>query len=404
MPYYQCVICDGKGKKQEILLQANNTAELLDAHAGKSRFLLSYKETGAESLQVKRLTRRRKHFSRELIREFTGIMAALLASGNTVAASLELCRGMGGSSGKKLAEISSLILEGIYKGERFSGCLLRSTPSFPPLYAALVGIGEKTGTTAEVFRRLGAYLSTSKKIRTKVQGTLFYPIFVLASAMLGSVLVLIFVMPRMLEIFSAFSSGGADVDLSGMYGSMYILIAAILGTGVAFVTLAAFHRYSKNAALVLDRLLLKLPFMGTFFSSLESLDFCFALELCSRAGMNAALSLGEAKQVLRNRAYIHAVEKVEESVSAGGNLSSAFLSEAIFPSIIGQWIAVGEQTGEAEMVFTHLKSFFDETVDSFTERFLSALEPVLMLLTGLVVLLLVLQFVLPLFSLYGAVL
>ena len=404
MPYYECVVCDTAGKKYGELIQAGSVAELLEAHAVVNKFLLSYREAGTTAVQDIHFSRRRKHFSRELIREFTGIMAALLASGNTVTTALQLCKGMGGSATSNLAELCGLLLDGIYKGELFSSCLLRSTPSFPPLYVALTGIGEKTDTTAEVFKRLGSYLGTSKKIRTKIQGTLFYPIFVLSSALAGSVLILLFVMPRMAEIFSAFSVSGNVIDMGSMYTSIYVMIAVTVFIGAGFLILSLFHRRSGSAALALDRILLRLPFLGNFLIALESMDFCFALELCSRTGMNIAVSLGEARHVLRNKAYAHAVAEIQETAVAGGSLSQALLSHPIFPAVIGQWLAVGEKTGEAEMVFVHLKNFFEETIDSFTGRFLSALEPVLMLLTGLIVLFLVLQFVLPLFSLYGAVL
>jgi type IV pilus assembly protein PilC len=404
MPYYRCVVCDKIGKKQELIVQAGNTSELLESYAGKNEYLLSFNEVNAEALHEKRFLKNRRRFSKELVREFTGIMAVLLASGNNVASSLELCAGAGGSSRGKLAELCNLLLEGIKKGERFSEGLLRCMPSFSPLYVALVKIGEKTGNTSEVFKRLGSYLSTSKKIRTKVEGVLFYPLFVLASALVGSVLILLFVMPRMAEIFSVFNVGDNTIDIKGMYFSIYFLLTIVLCIGIGFFLLLTLHHHSKKIALVIDRILLQLPFIGPFFTALESLDFCFALELCFRTGMNIVLSLKEAEQVLRNTAFVRAVSEVRETVSDGGSLSRSFLSYEIFPPVIGQWIAVGERIGEAEMVFAQLRNFFEETVDDFTEKFLNGLEPVLILLTGLVVLILVLQFVVPLFSLYGAVL
>jgi type II secretory pathway component PulF len=404
MPYYRCTVCNAAGKKQDLLVQAGNTAELLEAWAGNNDFLLSYTEADDTAIRDTGFGKKRQRFSRELVREFTGIMAALLASGNTIASSLELCGSVGGSSRGKLARLCTLLLDGIRKGEGFSSCLLRASPCFSALYVALIGIGEKTGSTAEVFKRLAGYLATSKKIRTKVEGTLFYPVFVLVCALAGSVLVLIFVMPRMAEIFSAFGTGENTVDMSGMYTSLYTLLSVLFCAGIGFCTAAVLRRHVARVAVAVDAVVLKLPFVGPFLTALESLDFCFALELCSRSGMNIALSLGEAQRILRNRYYAGAVGNVLETVRAGGNLSAAFLAERAFPTVIGQWIAVGERTGEAEMVFAHLKDFFTETVDSFTERFLSSLEPVLMLLTGLIVLFLVLQFVLPLFSLYGAVL
>ena len=410
MPYYRCIICNTTGKKLETLMQAGSVAELLEANAGEKNYLISYEETNATSLQDRHFFKKKKRFSRELVQEFTSIMSALLTSGNTVASSLELCGNIGvhsngrqGSQGK-LAELCTLLLDGIRKGEQFSDCLLRCSPSFPPLYMALVGIGEKTGSTAEVFKRLGLYLATSKKIGTKIQGTLFYPIFVLILALIGALLILIFIMPRMNEMFSVFNAGEEAISMKGMYTSIYLLITISLCVGGGFFVTLILHRFSKQIALAVDKILLRIPFVGVFLAALESLDFCFALELCSRTGMNAVVSLEEAQRVLRNRAYANAVGEVKEKIAAGGSLSQAFLSRSVFPPIIGQWLAVGEQTGEAEAVFTHLKNFFIETVDSFTERFLNSLEPILMLLTGLVVLLLVLQFVLPLFSLYGVIL
>ncbi|MCL1812622.1 MAG: type II secretion system F family protein [Treponema sp.] len=403
MPYYRCVVCNATGKKQEILSQAGSIAELLEGYAGKNDFLLSYKETNPSTMREKSFFGKKKHFSKELVREFTGIMAALLASGNTVVSSLELCAGMNGSYRGKLEELCTFLLEGIRKGECFSGCLLRCVSTFSPLYVALVRIGEKTGNTAEVFKRLNLYLATSKKIRTKVGGTLFYPVFVLISAVVGSVMILLFVLPRMEEIFSVFNTGGNSVDIRGIYSSVYLLISIVLLMCASIFLMAILHHYSQRIATVMDGMLLRLPFVGIFFKALESLDFCFSVELCSRTGMNIAVSLGEAQLVLRNRAYAQAVSEVKVAAAAGSTLSLAFLSRSVFPPVIGQWIAVGEQTGEAEMIFTHLRNFFEETVDSFTEQFLNGFEPVLMLLTGMVVLLLVLQFVLPLFSLYGSV-
>jgi type II secretory pathway component PulF len=328
----------------------------------------------------------------------------LLASGNTIAVSLELCKAISESSGEKIAELCDYILEGIRKGEQFSGCLLRCKNSFPPLYTALVGIGEKTGCTADVFKQLSSYLATVKNIKTKIEGSLFYPLFVLASALLGTILILLFVMPRMAEIFSVFNTGESSIDMGGMYTSVYTILAVLLSIFVLTIFLILLHRYSWKTALVIDKLLLHMPFVGSFLSSMESLDFCFAMEMCSKTGMNAALSLEEAKKVVHNRAYAQAVIEVKDAVMAGENMSQAFLTKSVFPPIIGQWIAVGEKTGEANMVFSHLKGFFKEIVDSYLVRFLNALEPALMLATGLVVLFLVLQFVLPLFSLYGAIL
>jgi type II secretory pathway component PulF len=401
MPYYWCTVADSKGKKTRLLTRAGNQAELLEAYAAPDVFLLSFVEAASPGNRRDGAPRRSR-FSAEQVREFTGMMAALLKAGNTVNAALELCRSLGAE--RALDRMCTALLEGIRRGERFAEALVRCAPSFSPLYRAMVGIGEKTGRTAEVFERLTAYLKTSQRIRNKVGGALVYPVLVLAAAAAGSALILVFVMPRMAELFAVFNAGGAQgVDVSGMYATVYGTAAFFGFLAVATVLVLVLRGRSERAALALDGLALKLPFVGAFCTALESLDFFFALELCSSAGMNAAGSLEEAQAVLRNRFYARAVMKVRAEVQGGAQLSEAFFKPP-FPPVICRWIAVGEETGEAGAVFGHLKQFFEETVETATEKFLNGLEPVVILLTGLVVLALVVQFVLPLFGLYGAAL
>jgi type II secretory pathway component PulF len=407
MPYYRCTIANISGKKQDILVRAGNTAELLEAYAGGDNFLLSYMEEKDPSPRQagRGFFRGHIHFSRNLILEFTDIMAALLTAGNTLPGSLELCRAMGGSD-SKLSRLCGLLVEGIRKGERFSEALLRGGSSFSSLYEAMMRIGEKTGRMADVFKRLTVYLKTEKRIRTKVHSALFYPVCVLVSALAGAVLVLLFVMPRMAEIFAAFTveTGGDMAEhIAGMYTSVYAVTAVLAGVVFTAIVILLLYRRSAKAALVLDRMALRLPFMGAFITALESLDFCFTMELCSSAGMNAAVSLEAARKVARNRAYARAVAELREEVLAGNQLSRAFLERPVFPPIMGRWLAVGERTGEAGMVFMYIKTFFEETVDTAVERFLSGLEPLLIVITGLIVLGLIVQFVMPLFDLYGVV-
>jgi type II secretory pathway component PulF len=219
-------------------------------------------------------------------------------------------------------------------------------------------------------------------------------------------LILLFVLPRMVEIFEVFSAGSGNgaVDMAAMYRP-FCLGAAVLGTLLAGTAALLFlRRFSPPAAKVLDRILLYSPFIGTFAAARESLDFFFALELCSSAGMNAAAALEEASGVIGNRHYALLAREVREEVRGGASLSRAFLARSVFPPLIGRWLAVGEKTGEAQAVFGQIRSFFEETVETVTERFTAVLEPVLILLTGLVVLVLILQFVTPLFGLYGGAL
>jgi type II secretory pathway component PulF len=397
MKYYRCMVADASGRKREVITRAVNQMALEEGYAGKGEYLLSYKEAEHENV------RGRTKFSRKLLTEFTGIMTALLAGGNTVQGSLELCRDMGGD----LRRFCGSVLEGIQRGERFGEALMRCGRSISPLYEAMVEIGEKTGKTAEVFRRLSGYLKTAGKVRTKLGGALFYPLFVLGCALVGSVIILVSIMPRMAEFFAVFQVGvgrEAEVDMGGMYRTLYGMVIVLGGTAGAVTVSAVVRRFSARAALALDRIVLRMPVAGPFITALESLDFFCALELCSQAGMNAALALEEAGKVLRNRYYRKSVTEVRDAIAEGEQLSRAFLERKVFPALIGHWLAVGERTGDGRAVFERIRIFFEETVDTAVERFTGSLEPILITVTGCILLALVMQFVVPLFELYGAVL
>lgn len=399
MPYYHCTVADLKGIHRDVVQQAGNEAELLQAFVGGPAFLLSYAEATLRSSRARRL-----RYSPELVLEFTEIMAALLAAENTVASALELCRSMSGQN-HKLKNLCAVLLEGVRKGEGFHQSLSRCASSFPPLYQGLVRVGEKTGTIAEVFQRLAGYLATGKTVKHKIQGALIYPACVLGAAFAGSAAVLVAVVPRMVEIFSVFSTADntfAD-SIAGMYRTVYLMIG-LLALAVAGVIVLLVIRRSPTAALYFDKLVLRLPFVGSLVTAMDTLDLFFAMELCGKAGMNVADALAESQAVVRNRAYAQSATAVHEAVLRGEKISAAFADNKTFPPVVGTWLAVGEKTGQAALVFGRIRTYFEQAVETRSGRLLGLLEPVLILVAGIIVLLLIVQFVVPLYSLYGAVL
>jgi type II secretory pathway component PulF len=409
MPYFQCVVASLSGKKQSLIKQAGTTDELIQSFTDNNGYLVSY-EIINNSEPNHRLPWKQTCFSKNVVLEFTNIMSLLLSSGNTVASSLQLCRSIGlvqNQSKTKIGRLCDVISEGIVKGEQFFESLKRCGSSFPKLYTALVRIGEKTGTITEIFSRLSIYLNTSRTIKSKIFNALVYPFIVLTAAILGTIALLIFVLPRMVEIFSVFSND-TDITLAEnintMYRSVYIFLGFFSLLFLVIVAALILRKTSKSAAYYIDVLLLKAPFIGAFFTALETQDLFFAMELCERSNINAAESLREAATVVRNNAFAEAVNSVYQEIIKGEKISAAFLRNTIFPEYIGTWLTVGEQTGQARTVFHHIHNYFEQSIETTTSRLLNTLEPALILLVGLIILMLLVQFVLPLFSLYGAVL
>jgi len=134
------------------------------------------------------------------------------------------------------------------------------------------------------------------------------------------------------------------------------------------------------------------------------MDFSFAMEMLTGAGINVHTALRETAAVVRNRAYGKALGEVYSMLLKGEHLSIAFGHFKEFPAYISTWIAVGERTGSVGPVFTQIRGYFQEDVDRMSERLMNLLEPCLILTVGIIVLIMILQFILPLFSLYGRLL
>ena len=398
MPHYKCVISDSNGKKTEILKDAANERELIFSINESGLFLISHK-----LVEETDLYRTKKHFSKNVILEFTDIMATLLQSGLTLQDALELCKSI--SSNTKTAILSKTILEGLNRGIPFYEVLKVYSSSFSPLYRSLIRLGEKTGSVAAVFSRMGSYLKAEKKIRGKLGNILWYPLLVLTIAIIGCFGIVFYVMPRMSEIFSAFQAGelGTSIDLGSVYLSLWISLGIFVFLLVTAFLIFLFYRLSQSFALFIDSLLLSLPLLGPFIKSLQTLDFSFAMEMLTGSGITVSNALKESATVVSNRAFSNAIKSVHEKLNRGEKLSVSFLVHKAFPEYIGTWIAVGEKTGEVELVFTQIRSFFQADVEHGSERLMGMIEPALTLITGIIVLTLIIQFVLPIFALYGQI-
>jgi type II secretory pathway component PulF len=340
-----------------------------------------------------------KAYPPAVIAEFTSLMASLLAAGSTAQGALEICRSMGGVRLRSLCENLKAQVD---RGKNFAASI-KASGAFPPLYEALAAVGEETGEGALVFGRLADYGRRAEKMKGRLRSALAYPLLVLTAAVGGTAALLFVVLPRMAEVFAVF--GGeeeAAVQIGNMYRSVIILASVLLlillATGTAFVS----YRTSDKAAAVIDAVLIKLPVAGALISALATLDLFFAMECCGKTGMNAAAALASSSMVVGNRAFRAETGRILGKVEKGGSVATAFREGKLFPQAVGTWLAVGEATGEGENVYARIREIFETQVEERRETALALMEPAIILVTGILILLLVMNLVVPLYSLYGA--
>ena len=340
-----------------------------------------------------------KH-SGDVILSFTKTISSLLAAGLTVQEALDIC----GSADKKTTYVCAYIKEKLYEGVPLHSAM-ESVPAlkFPPLYSALIKIGEESGSVAAVFAKLAQYLEKKKDIRRKVLQTLLYPLLVCILTGAVSIFIAVFIFPRLRDILAAFSAGTGTLDkkLEGFRTGMFFSVL-LLSVVAAAVALAVVLR-SKSGRIKLqeDRIILRLPFIGKLMTTYCTRDFSFAMELLTANGVPLVRSLQNAGGVVQNSWYAEGIYRLCSSISEGTPFSEASKEISVFPEYVVTWFIIGEKTGNIHSVFEQLHRYYENENDAALGTVLAAAEPLFILIAGSVLFIFVCQFVLPVFSILG---
>ncbi|MCL2793560.1 MAG: type II secretion system F family protein [Spirochaetaceae bacterium] len=399
MPFYKCVVINSAGRKNEIIKEVSCENELISSFGNLNSFLVSF-----DLVNKKEIYNTRKHFNHEVISAFTDIMSSLLNAGLNLQSSLELCAAITNNS--KVKKLSLSLIEGMKRGDSFYSVLKIYSSSFSPLYQALVKLGEQTGSVGKVFERMSGYLQSNKTVKDKIINALMYPSIVLFAAITGCFGIVLYILPKMSNIFLAFDPGGSNVyaEVESIYNSLWIFIWLFMMFAVSVVVAVILYKTSEKFAALFDNFILKLPGIGAFISSVQTLNFAFAMEMLTSSGITVNKALQEAVIVVSNRRFKKSITTINEELMRGDALSEAFLKCKEFPSYVGTWIAVGERTGKVSDIFAQIRTYFQNSINNSTQKLMNMIEPVLILVIGIIIFILIIQFVLPVFALYGKVL
>jgi type II secretory pathway component PulF len=400
MPIYYCRVVDARGRTSSFMREAASEEVLIRELNKEDIFPLEVRQ-GAEAPAK---TARRRRFSRGAVIEFTETVSVLLASGLTFRDSLEVAQTifLKGEINLMVAHL----LEQIRKGASVTDAVAGLGEGLPPLYRGFIRIGEKIGSLEEAFKQLAAYLGEDRRVRDKLASSLIYPLMVLGVAVIGLTGIVIFVLPRIQAMFQQLGAA-LPARLSSMLG---LFRGAMIGGGLllagalaAELVLSALRRTNPALALALDRLVLRLPIYGRVKYLREVLNLLFALEMLTAGGFSVEDALGESAEVTGNQAFRAALGAARESIVRGDNLSAAFLGSPVFSSRIGRWVAVGERAGQVDQVFGQLRRYYQVEIEKWSSRFMNLVEPVLILGVGLVIFLVIIVFIMPIFSIYEGI-
>jgi type II secretory pathway component PulF len=399
MPVYSCRVADGKGRIGEFLREAASEESCLRELAAGHAHVLALEELPAVAVE-----RRRPRCPRRLLEDLTGMLALTLASGLSLRDALEAAqsvypRGAGNA-------LVAILRERLARGGSFSEALAAAATGLPALYTGMVRVGERIGSLEQSFAILAAHLKRERVLRDRFSSALVYPAVVLSVAVASAVFIVVVLFPRLRELFAELGPASGSTPETLLAG----LATWLAGAGIALgclaalgVVLAIARRRGGDLAVGIDRLLLSIPLVSAYVRRREILGLVFAMESLTGAGVSVEEALGEAAGTLGNRALAREVLAVRARLLVGGRLSEAFSASPLFPERIARWMAIGERTGRVERVFAQLRATCEQEVQAWIERLAALVEPALILGLGILVVAFVAFFIVPVFSLFGAV-
>jgi len=276
---------------------------------------------------------------------------------------------------------------------------------FDDLFVNLVEAGEQAGALETLLDKIATYKEKTEALKKKIKKALFYPAAVMAVAVIVTTILLVFVIPQFESLFKGF---GADlpaftqmvIDLSKfVQESGWILALVIGGAGYAFFY---FKKRSRPMRRVLDRMLLKAPVIGPIITKAAIARYARTLSTMFAAGVPLVEALNSVAGATGNIVYEEAVLKIRDEVATGQRLQRSMEQTQLFPNMVIQMIAVGEESGSLDSMAAKVADFYEADVDAAVDAMSSLIEPLIMAILGVLVGGLVIAMYLPIFKL-GAV-
>lgn len=334
---------------------------------------------------------------------FTRQLATMMKSGVPLLQAFDIV-GRGHSNprvGKLLLDIKA----DVETGSSLSQAFRKFPLQFDALYCNLVAAGEQAGILDTLLDRLATYKEKILAIKSKIKSAMFYPIAVLVVAFVITAVIMIFVIPAFKTVFKSF---GADlpaptlmvIAISDFFVAYWWAIFGTIGGGLYFF-IESWKR-SETMQMSMDRLLLRLPLFGDIIRKSTIARWTRTLSTMFAAGVPLVESLDSVGGAAGNHVYKVATRQIQSEVSTGTSLTIAMQNSNLFPNMVTQMVAIGEESGALDSMLGKVADFFEQEVDDAVEAMSSLMEPIIMVVLGTLIGGMVVAMYLPIFKL-GAV-
>ncbi|MEW5907763.1 MAG: type II secretion system F family protein [Patescibacteria group bacterium] len=386
------------GEEIKGVMDAKDKFDLARMLRQQDYFLVSCKEeSGKKSLLHFRSLLGRVSISEKMF--FSRNISIMISAGVSIARSLDiLCRQTKNKSFKKI--IISLA-DNIKKGNTLSESMKIYPKIFPPFFTAMVKVGEESGNLSESLRLIGEQLERDHTLRKKIKGALVYPAIII-TAMVGiGILMLIYVVPTLV---STFQELGVDLPISTrivIATSNSLLNYPLVFVAALFIlaSLLLFFFRSQKGRYLMSNILMRLPLFSSLVKKINSARTARTLSSLISAGVDILNALTITKDVLTNYKYQEVIQRARDDIQKGMPISESFKKASnVYPILVGEMMAVGEETGKLSEMLLRIAGFYEDEVAETTKNMSTIIEPILMVIIGAVVGFFAVSMIKPMYS------
>ena len=400
MPLFSYKAKNKKGKIIEDVLQATNRSEAASAIKSEDLQILTIKnlDKGIGSITFGGISIAEKA-------SFCRFIATMLKAGLPLPEAVDILKDE--TKNKKFKKIILDLSFQIRKGKNLSSVLSKYKNDFDPVFIAMVKAGEESGTMEQSFDYLSKQLLTSHELIQKVKGALMYPMVIVAAMLANFVVMLVFVLPKISEVFTELHvklppATKIMLDFGNFVGNNTLLVIGVIFLSFVIVVLIFLIRSTRQ---MIINAFLKAPLVRNIVNQIDVARFSRTLSTLLKSGVPIIVALDVSSDMIRQPSLQKQAKEFSKGVSEGESLSEVLSKgkKNSFPSTVIQTIKAGEKSGSLEIVLEELAEFYEREVDYSLKRLTSLLEPLLLLVIGLAVGGMVVMMITPIYSLVGGI-
>ncbi len=397
MPVFEYKAINEFGKTVTGTMDAENAGIIQDYLDAQNFMPVKIKEKKSSNFEINLFSKKKKIKQEEIV-NFTKQLVTLLKAGVPIISSLEAISEQ--AENPEFKNVLTQVHDSVERGSSFSDSLAQHPAVFYDLYTNSVRAGETGGVLDQVLERIGSLMSYEAETKKKVKSAMRYPIFVISAIVVGFSVLMAFVVPKFISIFKE-AKAELPLPTKILLAISYVFQHYILYMAIGMVLLIVAFRYytsTEKGKYQWHYVMLKMPVFGNLLTKTAMSRFTHMFETLNRSGLPILQTMSIISKTVGNVVIESEVLKIAQGIEKGKGISKPLSECSLFPPLVVKMVAVGEQSGSLDEMLKNVSEHYDTEVEYALEGLVSAIEPILTITIGALILLLALGIFMPMWN------